>query len=83
MIYEEVGLGVLPPNYQPRRPGDVQRHLADVRLAKERLGFRTRINVRSGIKRLIHHLRSQERGVETLLSETAAVNWAPVGDCRT
>jgi len=83
IIYEEVGLGSVQPNYQPRRPGDVQRHLADVRRAQELLGFRTRIDVRSGIKRLISHLRSQSRSVVALLGETSAVNWVPVGDCRT
>jgi UDP-glucose 4-epimerase len=81
IIYEEAGVGSLAPNYQPRRPGDVQRHLADVRLAKELLGFHTKIDVRTGIQRLISHLRSQDRGIGTLLGETTALNWLPVGEC--
>jgi UDP-glucose 4-epimerase len=83
LIYEEVGLGGARPVYQSRRPGDVQRHLASVGRAQELLGFHTRIDVRTGIKRLISHLRSQARGVAALLGETTAVNWVPVGDCPT
>ena len=60
IVYEAVGVPELRPDYQPRRPGDVQRHLADVRRAKEILGFHTRISVREGIRRLIEHLRSSQ-----------------------
>ena len=54
IIFSEVGLSHIKPSYQPPRPGDVQRHLADVRLrsncsdstrestsAKEFVGFWT------------------------------------------
>jgi UDP-glucose 4-epimerase len=80
IIYNEVGLSDPKPDYQPRRPGDVQRHLADVRRAQEVLGFKTSIDVRAGIRRLVEHLRSQERNVAALLSETTAFNWQPVGE---
>jgi UDP-glucose 4-epimerase len=80
IIYNEVGMGDPKPDYQPRRPGDVQRHLADVRRAQEVLGFKTSIDVRAGIRRLVEHVRSQERNVAALLSETTAFNWQPVGD---
>lgn len=80
MIYEEVGQTELKPDYQPRRPGDVQRHLADARRAQEVLGFSTGIDVRAGIRRLVEHMRSQTLGVAALLSETTAFNWQPVGE---
>jgi UDP-glucose 4-epimerase len=80
IIYNEVGMGDPKPDYQPRRPGDVQRHLADVRRAQEVLGFKTSIDVRAGIRRLVEHVRSQERNVAALLSETTAFNWQPVGE---
>jgi UDP-glucose 4-epimerase len=75
IIYETVGLGKLNPDYQPQRPGDVQRHLADVRRAKEVLGFHTRISVREGIGRLIQHLRSSQISATDLLAQTRARNW--------
>ena len=80
IIYNEVGLGDPKPDYQPPRPGDVERHLADVRRAQEVLGFQTAIDVRTGIRRLVEHVRSQERNVAALLSETTAFNWQPIGE---
>ncbi len=75
MVYEEVGHGELQPEFHPRRPGDVDRHLADVRLAREMLGFRTKIDVREGVRQLLAHLRSSEADVTDLLSETSTINW--------
>lgn len=80
IVYNEIGLGDPEPDYQPRRPGDVDRHLADVRRAQEALDFKTNIDVRAGIRRLVAHVRSQERSVAALLSETTAFNWQPVGE---
>ncbi|MCA9236060.1 MAG: NAD-dependent epimerase/dehydratase family protein [Planctomycetales bacterium] len=77
MIYEEVGRADLRPEFQPRRPGDVDRHLAHVQLARDVLDFKTRINVREGIGRLIAHLRSTHANPAELLSETSTINWQP------
>ena len=83
MIYGEVGLGEPEVDFQPRRPGDVQRHLADVKLAQEVLGFETQIDVQGGLDRLIAHVRSQHNGVVGMLAETQAVNWQPTSECAT
>ncbi|MES1213384.1 MAG: GDP-mannose 4,6-dehydratase [Singulisphaera sp.] len=80
IVYEEVGAVHIKPVYKPRRPGDVQRHLADVRQAQEVLGFHTTINVREGIRRLIEHVRSQPASLAALLSETSPVNWQATGE---
>jgi UDP-glucose 4-epimerase len=82
IIYEEAGLAVPEPDFKPCRPGDVHRHLADVRQAREMLGFNTQINVRTGVRRLIDHMRSQERGAVALLGETTTVNWQSVEECH-
>ena len=62
-------------------PGDVLRLCADVRLAKELLGFHTTTDVRTGIRRLVDYIRSQPRGAAALLGETTAFNWQPLGEC--
>jgi len=80
IVYQEVGLPGVEPIYQARRPGDVDRHLADVRLAREILGFETRVTVREGIRRLVDHARTQSRSPAEMLAETAAVNWQTVGE---
>jgi UDP-glucose 4-epimerase len=80
IVYDEVGVADVKPDFQPRRPGDVQRHLADIRQAQELLNFSTRIDVRAGIRRLVQHVRSQNRSIAALLSETTAFNWQPVGE---
>jgi UDP-glucose 4-epimerase len=77
MIYEEVGCRKLQPEFQPRRPGDVNRHLANVQLARQVLGFQTQITVREGIRRLIACLRSTQGNMADLLSETSTINWQP------
>jgi UDP-glucose 4-epimerase len=81
IVYEEVGLAQLAPIFQPPRPGDVQRHLADVRRAQKILGFGTRITVRAGIQRLIDHLRSLGPSAADLSAQTMAINWQTVGEC--
>ncbi len=83
IIFSEVGLSHIKPSYQPPRPGDVQRHLADVRLAQQLLGFNTRVNVREGIRRLLDHVRSQSRSAADLLAETNPFNWQPLGELVT
>jgi UDP-glucose 4-epimerase len=75
IIYDEVGCGHLQPEFHPRRPGDVDRHLANVQLARDVLDFQTQIGVREGIRRLIAHIRSSQAGVAGLLSQTSTINW--------
>jgi UDP-glucose 4-epimerase len=41
----------LDPDYQPGRPGDVRDSLADVRAARDLLGYEPAIDVREGLKR--------------------------------
>ena len=83
IVFEEAGLPHIQPNFQPKRPGDVQRHLADVRLARELLGFNTKIDVREGIKRVLDHVRAQSRSAADLLAETNPFNWQTVGELVT
>jgi UDP-glucose 4-epimerase len=79
LVYDEVPGGRIPPEFQPPRPGDVQRHLAGTEQAKDLLGFHTRISLREGIRRLADYLRATPGGVESLLKRTQKVNWTTAG----
>lgn len=78
MICEAVGRD-LAPRYEARRPGDVDRHLANVDFAREKLGFETTIDVREGIRRFVDSLRQTlstgGANAADLLSETSTINW--------
>jgi UDP-glucose 4-epimerase len=77
LICEAAGRADLQPLFQSRRPGDVDRHLADVQFARQVLDFRTQIDVREGVRRLIAYLRTSQANVADLLSETSTINWQP------
>jgi nucleoside-diphosphate-sugar epimerase len=47
----ELAGGLLDADYRPTRPGDVRDSLADVRAAKELLGYEPSVDVREGLKR--------------------------------
>ncbi len=75
VVCEEAGRSDLKPVYEAPRPGDVMRHLADARLAKETLGFETRTTLREGVRHLIEHFRARPEGVAALLDSTQRINW--------
>ncbi len=76
LVYDEVLNHRIPPEFQPGRPGDVQRHLASTELARSRLGFRAQIPLRQGIRRLAEELRATPGGPRVLLSATRTINWS-------
>jgi UDP-glucose 4-epimerase len=76
LVCEAVGDNVPSPEFYPPRPGDVRRHLADVRQAQSLLGFHVRIDLAEGIRRLVRHFRSYPAGPAALLQATQAVNWS-------
>ncbi|MBI4174894.1 MAG: GDP-mannose 4,6-dehydratase [Candidatus Aenigmarchaeota archaeon] len=41
------------PKFEKRRPGDVDRHLGDIELAKKLIGFRPTVRLEDGIKRTV------------------------------
>jgi UDP-glucose 4-epimerase len=80
VVYDEVRGGRIPPEFQPPRPGDVQRHLAGTDQAKQFLDFHTRVSLREGIRRLADYLRATPGGAEKLLERTQKVNWTTAGE---
>jgi UDP-glucose 4-epimerase len=75
LVYDVVGAGRIAPDFQPPRPGDVRRHFAGVKRAREALGFEARISLPEGIQKLVHYLRSTSPAVAGLLDETDKINW--------
>jgi UDP-glucose 4-epimerase len=52
----------LRPDYQPGRPGDVRHSLADVRKAREVLGYEPLVSVREGLHRTLAWYRRKDEG---------------------
>jgi UDP-glucose 4-epimerase len=75
LVCAEAGQEGLTPVHLPARQGDVQRHLASAARAQQALGFHTRIPLRTGIRKLIDHLRAHKNGPAALLAEVPEVNW--------
>jgi UDP-glucose 4-epimerase len=80
LVYDEVLGGRIPPEFQPPRPGDVQRHLAGTEQAQSVLDFRTQISLDEGIRRLADYLRATPGGVESLLAGTQKINWTATAE---
>jgi UDP-glucose 4-epimerase len=76
LVYDIVGNGRAVPDFQPPRPGDVRRLLADVTLARSILGLETRVKLRDGVGKLVEHLRAQGEDVHSLLGQVQQVNWS-------
>ncbi len=60
-IQDLTGTG-LEPVHQAPRPGDVRDSLADLRRAREALGFEPSVSLREGLRRTIEHMRNQAEG---------------------
>ena len=76
LVYDVVGNGRIAPEFQPPRPGDVQRHFAGVERAQEILKFETRTSLREGIEKLVEYFRASPGGVARLLDDADKINWA-------
>lgn len=63
------------PIHKPSRPGDVRRHLADVKQARQRVGFQTRTPLHSGICKLIEYFRTHPSGAAALQAQMQETNW--------
>lgn len=79
IVCEEAGRPDLKPVHKEPRPGDVHRHLACVKRAKELLRFQLQMDVRQGVKRLIAHLQKESHSPEELLAQLEEINWKKAG----
>jgi UDP-glucose 4-epimerase len=75
LVTTAVGRPDLRPEFQPSRPGDVQRLLADAGRAGTCLGWTPRIDLESGLVRLLAWHREQGTDWSAALREDRARNW--------
>lgn len=61
--------------HQSPRPGDVQRHSADIARAKQILGFEPRVEISDGVKRYVDWLMRSEFNPREMLSQEKLRNW--------
>ncbi len=74
LVLEAVGAKGTIEHAEPR-PGDVRRHVADTRKARELLGFEARTGIREGIGRYVGWLRGSTDDVREMLSREVLFNW--------
>jgi UDP-glucose 4-epimerase len=76
IILEALGRQDLQPLYvREGRPGDVQRHFADIGRAKRLFAFRPTVGIHAGVERYIEWVRGQNVDLEQWASEEHIVNW--------
>lgn len=65
----------IKPQYEAPRPGDVKRHYADVRKARELFGYQATLDIKTGVEKYIHWFLSQGYDYKKLLSQDVVFNW--------
>jgi nucleoside-diphosphate-sugar epimerase len=75
LVREACGSDVAPV-FTEARPSDVERHVADVTEARERLGWRAQVPIEQGIRRYIAWFR-EHQDVEALRAAETERNWEP------
>lgn len=74
LLLEILDAPALEPELIEARPGDVEHHYADTSKARSVLGFEAKIDIREGLERYIHWVRSEQGSLE--LGRTQPVrNW--------
>jgi UDP-glucose 4-epimerase len=76
LVLEKLGRRDLKPLYfEDGRPGDVQRHYADISKAQRLLGFSPTVDIDLGIDRYIQWVRGQNPDLESWMKQENIRNW--------
>jgi len=70
-----VGRPELAPQRAPARPGDVQRHFADIAKARALLGFEPRVDLATGLARTLEWLRGDGGAAREEAAAAGTPNW--------
>jgi UDP-glucose 4-epimerase len=79
IIIELSGTVGLKPSFGRSRPGDVRRHYADITMAKQKLGFKPKVDIREGIKSYIQWFKADPKNLEECPQEEDIYNWKLAG----
>ena len=76
IVLDKLGKGDLKPVYvENGRPGDVDRHFADISKAKRLLDFSPTIDIDRGIGQYIQWVKTQNPDLESWVAQEKVVNW--------
>jgi UDP-glucose 4-epimerase len=75
LLGDLVGRHDLAPVRAPARPGDVQRHVADIAKARRLLGYEPRVGLEAGLARTLGWLRAEAAAVRDGAAAAGAPNW--------
>jgi UDP-glucose 4-epimerase len=75
LILEALGRTDLRPHHDDERPGDVARHYADVRKARELFGFEASVDIVDGIQQYVAWVRNQDLDVSAWVEREVVRNW--------
>jgi UDP-glucose 4-epimerase len=76
LVLQELGCPDLKPVYSEEgRPGDVERHYADISKAQSLLGFSPSVGIESGIRRYIQWVEEQSGDLASWVEQERIQNW--------
>lgn len=75
IVLEALRKKSLGVEYQEGRPGDVLRHFASIQKAKERLGFKPKVELEEGIRKYIEWIKNQNIDIKKALKKVQDRNW--------
>jgi UDP-glucose 4-epimerase len=76
VVLDKLGRQDLKPFHAEKgRPGDVDRHFADISKAKRLLGFSPTVAIDHGIERYIQWVQAQDLDLEQWVAQEQIVNW--------
>jgi UDP-glucose 4-epimerase len=76
LVLEKLGRQDLKPIYsEDDRPGDIERHQADISKARRLLGFSPAVDIESGVERYIQWVQEQDPDLEKWVEQEKVQNW--------
>lgn len=76
LVLEKLGSQDLKPQYlEDDRPGDVERHCADISKAQRLMGYSPTVSIESGIERYIQWAKAQHFDMERWANQERTRNW--------
>jgi len=75
LVLKELGKENLKAEHGKERPADVQRHYADISIAKNVLGFEPKVGIEEGIKKFCEWFKEEYKNPQELMKQMQEYNW--------